>query len=159
MIKIKFTSKTIDILFDEFEKNEHHRVRRKMLALYLKSLEFQHQDIERICRISRPTLANYLKDYKEDGIKKLKEIKFYQPKSELKAHEDELKKYFDQHPPANSNEAKEKIKELTSIERSPTQIRNFLKNIGMKIRKVGFVPGKTSDPEKQKEQEDFKKKL
>ncbi len=158
MINIKFNKKITDQLFEEFEKHEHHRVRKKMLVLYLKALEFQHQDIERIVRISRPTLASYLKEYKEHGIKKIKEINFYKPESSLKEHKEQIKKYFEDHPPINSNEAREKIKELTGIQRSPTQIRTFLKRIGMKIRKVGFVPGNSHTPEKQKEQEEFKKK-
>ena len=70
---------------------------------------------------------------------------------------EELKKHFEVHPPQNSNEAKEKIKEITGIERCPTQVRIFMKEMGMKIRKVGFIPGKASTPEKQQEQEDFKK--
>jgi transposase len=158
MITIKFTEKVIDKLFEEFDKNEHNRVRKKMLAIYLKALGLQHQDIERICRISRPTLSSYLKEYKEHGIKKIKEVNFNQPKSVLMEHTVKLKKYFEAHPPISSNEAREKIKELTGIERSPTQIRKFIKNIGMKIRKVGFVPGNSDTPEKQKEQEEFKKK-
>lgn len=159
MIAIKFTKKAIDTLFEEFDKNEHNRVRKKMLVVYLKALGFRHQDIEKTCRISRPTLAAYLKEYKEHGIKKLKEIKFYQPESLLMEHKEQIKKYFEDHPPTNSSEARKKIKELTGIERSPTQIRSFLKRIGMKIRKVGFVPGNSHTPEKQKEQAEFKKKL
>jgi len=157
MININFSNKITDQLFEEYENNEHHRVRKKMLVLYLKALGFQHQDIERIVRISRPTLASYLKEYKDYGIKKLKEINFYQPESLLKEHEEQIKKHFEVHPPINSNEAREKIIELTGIQRSPTQIRTFLKRIGMKIRKVGFVPGNSHTPEKQKEQEEFKK--
>ena len=135
MIQLKFTRKSIDKLFNEFENNEHNRVRKKMLAIYLKSLEFKHKDIERVCRISRPTLACYLKNYKEKGIENFKKINFYQPESDLKDHEETLKKYFEEYPPSSSNDAKEKIKELTNIERSPTQIRNFMKKIGVKFAK------------------------
>lgn len=47
-----------------------------------------------------------------------------------------------------------KIEELTGIKRSPTQVRVFLKKIGMKCRKVGVMPSK-ADPEIQ---DAFKKK-
>jgi len=158
MIRIEFNTEKTDQLFEEFEKQEHHRVRRKMFVLYLKALGFQHQEIERIARISRPTLVSYLKEYKDHGIEKMKEINFYQPESSLREHEEEIKKYFEDHPPINSNEAREKIKELTGIQRCPTQIRTFIKKTGMKLRKVGFVPGNSHTPEKQKEQEEYKKK-
>ena len=48
------------------------------------------------------------------------------------------------------------IEELTGIKRSPTQVREFMKRIGMKTRKNGYVPGKAANPEKIKEQEEFR---
>jgi len=158
MIKIKFTKNGVDNLFEEKERNAHFKVRKKAEVLYLKSLKFSHSDIQRIARISRPTLASYLNEYKENGIDKIRELNFYKPKSELDQHIAELREYFDEHPPQNSNEATVIIEEKTGIKRCPTQIRQFLKRMGMKIRKVGYVPGKLCNEEKQKEQEDFKKK-
>lgn len=55
---------------------------------------------------------------------------------------------FKQNPPRSISEAQDSIHRLTGIKRSPTQIRIFLKKIGMKCLKVGFVPGKAIDPEK-----------
>lgn len=158
MIKIELEEFEIDKLFEEKERNVHHRVRKKAEVLYLKALGFSHADIQAISRISRPTLATYLKEYKTNGFDSIQELNFYKPKSELDEHIAEMKKYFEEHPPQNSNEAQMIIEEKTGIKRSPTQIREFLKRMKMKIRKVGFVPGKLCDEEKQKEQEDFKKK-
>jgi len=47
-----------------------------------------------------------------------------------------------QHPPVTVAEAGEKIAELTGIRRKPTQVRFFLKRIGMKPRKVAALPAK-----------------
>lgn len=47
-------------------------------------------------------------------------------------------------------EAAAKIAELTGVERKPTQIREFLKRIGMSPRRVASVPAK-GDSEKQKD--------
>ncbi|MBA1341833.1 MAG: hypothetical protein C5S40_06785 [ANME-2 cluster archaeon] len=41
-----------------------------------------------------------------------------------------------------------KIEELTGIKRSENRVREFLKSIGMKPRKIGSIPAK-ADPEKQ----------
>lgn len=41
-----------------------------------------------------------------------------------------------------------RIEELTGIRRSPTQVRKYLDDLGMKRLKVGHVPSK-ADPEKQ----------
>jgi hypothetical protein len=76
--------------------------------------------------------------------------------NELMKHAETLEQYFKQNPPRSISEAQDSIQRLTGIKRSPTQIRIFLKKIGMKCLKVGFVPGKAIDPEKINEQERFK---
>src|ERR1017187_2880908 len=158
MIQIEFSREQQDELFEEFRKDKNGNVRIRCLALYLKSIGLPHETIGDICRISRPTMASYLKYWQKGGKEQLTDVKFYRPKSTLMGFSEELKKHFEAHPPQTSNEAKEKIKELTGIERCPTQVRVFMEEIGMKIRKVGFIPGKASTPEKQEEQDDFKKK-
>ena len=55
-----------------------------------------------------------------------------------------------QNPPATVAAAGEKIAELTSVRRKPTQIRRFLKRLGMKPRKVAAIPAK-ANPETQEE--------
>lgn len=47
-----------------------------------------------------------------------------------------------QHPPTTVAEAAEKIAELTGVRRKPTQVRQFLKHLGMKPRKVAAIPAK-----------------
>jgi transposase len=157
MIQIEFSQEQQDELFNEFRQDENGNIRIRCLALYLKSKGLAHETIGDICRISRPTLSSYLKFWQKGGKGQLTDVKFYRPKSELMEYAEELKKHFETHPPRNSNEAKEKIKEITGIERCPTQVRIFMKEIGMKIRKVGFIPGKASTPQKQEEQDSFKK--
>jgi hypothetical protein len=61
-----------------------------------------------------------------------------------------------ENPPRSIGDAQDSIQRLTGIKRSPTQIRIFLKKIGMRCIKVGFVPGKAIEPEKIIEQEKFK---
>ena len=83
----------------------------------------------------------------------MKELHFYQPKSELEQHTETIEAYFRKHPPATMKEAMSKIEELTGIKRSETQVRKFLKSMGLRRRKIGMVPSKV-DLEKQ---ESFKK--
>ncbi len=58
--------------------------------------------------------------------------------------------------PRTSFEAQAIIEELTGIRRSPTQVKVFLKKLGLRCRKVGFVPGKVTSPPKIEEQEIFR---
>jgi len=148
MIQIEFTEEEIEQLHHERLRHPHPRVRQRCEVVYLKALEFSHKEIGRIMRLSQPTVRSYLKMYQEGGLEKLKELNFYQPTSELNAHREEIKAEFEAHPPATANEAAERIEKLTGIRRSPTQVREFLKRLGMKWRKVGHIPAK-ADPERQ----------
>ena len=153
MIKVEFSSQDVKQLHYERFNHPHPRVQIKMEALMLKSQEFQHKDICRVLGISKQTLCSYLKQFQEGGINKLREINFRKPESELAKHAVSIEDYFRKNPPSTINEARAKIEELTGIRRSLTQVRKFLKSIGMKLRKVGVIPSKADKDE----QEKFKK--
>ena len=91
--------------------------------------------------------------YIEGGIEKLKETNFLGTKSVLSDHKESLENYFKQNPPRNSQQAADTIEELTGIRLSNERIRIFLKQIGMKYIKMGFIPGKADKDL----QEEFKK--
>jgi hypothetical protein len=84
-----------------------------MEVLWLKSLNYPHQEIMKIAKIELATLCSYLKDYQTGGIDKLKELNFHKPESELKKHAKTIEEYFEKHPPASVKEAMAKIEELT----------------------------------------------
>ncbi len=150
MIQIEFSEQDKQALYYERFHYPHPRVQKKMEALWLKSQEIPHQQISQLAGIAPNTLRSYLRDYQEGGLEKLKEINFYRPQSELEEHRTSLEDYFQKNPPATINEAVTKIEELTGIKRSPTQVRKFLKSMGMRCLKVGALPAK-ADPEQQDE--------
>ena len=150
MIHLEFNEEEKKILYYERFNHPHPRVQKKMEVLWLKSQQLPHHQIMQLVGISGNTLRNYLRDYQEGGIEKLKEINFYRPKSELENYRLTLKDYFQEHPPATINEAISNIELLTGIKRSPTQVRKFMKSMGMRCLKVGQIPCK-ADTEKQAE--------
>lgn len=148
MIQITFSPEAQEALNYQRYHHPHPRVQQKMEAVWLKSQGLAHPEIARLTGISESTLRRYLREYQEGGIETLKEIRFYRPQSELEAHRSSLEVYFRQNPPATIAEAAEKIEERTGIRRRPTQVRQFLRAMGMACRKVGMVPSK-GDPEEQ----------
>ena len=156
MLKIEFTLKEIDTLEHERYHHPDPKVQRKVEVIYLKSHGLQHQQICQLCRISKQTLVTYLKQYQEGGFEQLEKFCYRGQPSKLNQQSSTLKAYFEEHPPRTVAEAKQVIKDLTGIERSPTQVQIFMKRIGMKCRMVGHVPGRAADPDKQAEQETFK---
>jgi len=155
MIEIHFTEDEIRQLRQQHLDHPDARVRVKMEAVLLKSEGLAHGRICRIVGISENTLRSYLRAYQQGGIEKLQEQRPPRPaRSELSAHRAALEAYFRQHPPATAKEAAAKIEELTGIHRGLTQVREFLKSLGMRRRKVGSIPAK-ADVE---EQARFKKR-
>jgi len=153
MIKTDITEEHKKIFGYERKNHIHPRVQQKMEVLWLKSNKIPHKKIAEIAGVSENTVTEYIRQYKQGGLEKLREIKFNKPVSELTQHISTLEAYFREHPPASAREAMGKIEEITGIKRSETQIRKFLRSIGLKRRKVGMVPAK-ADVEKQ---EIFKK--
>jgi transposase len=129
-----------------------------MEVLYLKSTGMHHKDICRICRISKTTLAGYLKRYCAEGLEGLKELHYKGQPSALREHQSTLEAYFREHLPRTTAEAQDVIEKITGIIRSPTQVRAFLKRIGMRWRKIGAIPGRAANPHKQEEQESFRQR-
>jgi len=70
------------------------------------------------------------------------EVHFYRPESELQAHAATLAAHFRDHLPATVKEAMSEIEALTGIKRSETQVRQFLKKLGLRRCKVGMLPAK-----------------
>ena len=154
MLCVSFTEADTNALHYERYHHPHPCVQRKMEALWLKSQGLRHKDICRVVKITGTTLTTYVRDYQEGGIEALKTLSFNKPRSALDDHRDTLEEYFRKNPPASVGHAMAEIERLTGIKRNKERVRQFLKRMGLKCRKVGMVPAK-ADIEKQA---DFKKK-
>ncbi len=99
------------------------------------------------------TLRANLQGFLAGRVDALKEFRRSNSRGALDGRRTTPEAYFREHPPAIVKEAVAKIEEFTGIRRSETQVRKFLKSLGMRRLKVGYVPAK-ADPE---EQERFKK--
>lgn len=148
---------TIQVNFSQQEQKEieynryhhpHPHVQRTMEVLWCKSLGLEHQLISKIAGVCPNTVTNVLKEYRDGGMAASLRLNFYQPESELSKYQPSLEEEFTARPPASVKEAQERLRELTQIERSPSQVRTFLHRLGLKPRKVGMIPAK-ADGEKQ----------
>ena len=154
MIKLEFSEAEKAAIYYERFNHPHPRVQLKMEVIWLKSQGESHQKIAQLAGVHVNTVTEYLREYEEGGLEKAKEVRFKRPESELVTYQTSIEAEFRKNPPATINQASARIAELTGIKRSPTQVGIFLKNIGLKCRKVGFIPAK-ADVDAQAE---FKKK-
>jgi len=133
--KIEFTQEQIKQLSYESIHHEHYIVRRRMQALLLKSQGLRHKDIAKILSISETTLREYLDLYGVGGVEALKELA-YQGKANLLAEKkDEIIAALEANPPTTYKEAQAKIKEVTGLQRSVPQVREFLKKTSLTVAK------------------------
>jgi transposase len=152
MSKLEFSTEEVEALRYWRFHHPHPHVQLKMEVVYLRSQKLGNKQIQQLCGISKATFYRYLHAYQEGGVEKLQELNFHRQQSQLVEHKTTLEEYFRAHPPATSAEAAARIEELSGIKRGPTQTREFLKELGMKPRKVGQIPAKADV----KEQEGFK---
>ena len=148
MLRIDFTGEDIEKLHYERYHYPHPLVQRKMEVIYLKSQGLAHQDIRTLCQISKTTLTKYIREYKKGGVEELKKLAYKGQISELNQYGEQMEEYFKKHPASSVAEASDAIEKITGIKRSPTQIREFMKRIGLRCLKIGYVPGKSMETER-----------
>jgi transposase len=142
MIDIDFTPDQIDALHHERFHHPHPRVQLKMEAVYLKSQGLPHHVICQLARISENTLRSYLRQFQEGGVERLKRTDWEGTDSALDEHRETLEDHFRNNPPRSTTEAAAEIERITGVRRGPTQVRMFLKGLGLKYRKLGMIPAK-----------------
>lgn len=98
-----------------------------MEVLWLKSHDLPHALIAKLAGVSENTIREYFQLFIEGGLEKLKEVNFHRPESELSTQVTSLEAYFRENPPASIKEAQSEIETLTGIQRSETQVAEFLK--------------------------------
>ena len=147
-INLEFTPEAQADLNYERYLHPHPVVQRRMETLWLKSHDLPHALIAKLAGVCENTMRDYFQLYQDGGIEKLKELNFHQPASALQEHAATLEAHFREHPPATIKEAQSEIEALTGIKRRETQVRHFLKKLGMRCRKIGMIPAK-ADPEVQ----------
>ena len=132
-IQVEFTP---EILKELYYQRYHHLaplVQRRMDALWLKAHGLSHGQIAELVGITENTLREYFELYQQGGLEKLKELNDSRPASKLNAHIVALEAYFRENPPASIKEAQSEIEELTGIQRSETQVREFLKKNSISV--------------------------
>ncbi|MBI5448224.1 MAG: IS630 family transposase, partial [Gammaproteobacteria bacterium] len=120
-----------------------------------KHQKIPHHKIAAIAGVCENTMCQYFSDYLRGGINLITSINFYKPQSKLKSFDTKIKEHFKRNPPTSIAKACAEIKQLTNVSIKNTQMRKYLKYLGMKFRKVSSVPAK-ADVEAQRRFHDEK---
>jgi predicted transcriptional regulator len=101
-----------------------------MVRMHTLALHHEGETATRIAELlgrNRKTTQACLKAYRDGGLAAVYEYEKHKRECELDAHTELIEKEFETLPPQSINEAGATIEKLTTIKRSPTQIRAFLK--------------------------------
>jgi transposase len=112
-----------------------------MLVLWLLHCDLTREKTAEVAGLGRATVQRYVAAFRDGGLDGLRRWGVTGPVSDLAAHRDLIREDFTRQPARSMNEACERIARLTGIRRQPTQVRKFLKAMGLKFQRVRAVPG------------------
>lgn len=115
-------------------------VQRKMEVLWLKHHGETHERIATLAGVARSSVQRYLTEFLHGGLDQIRRCNYAGQTSALQAHRTSLDEYFRAHPPRSVRQAQELIRQRTGIQRGLTQVRRFLRRLGLEPRKVAAVP-------------------
>jgi transposase len=139
-LRIQLTEEQQQIVNAERDSHPQEHVRRKMLVLWLLHCGLTRAKAAEVAGLGRATVQRYVVAFRDGGLEGLRRWGVSGPVSDLAAHRDLIRAEFTRQPARSMNEACERIERLTGIRRQPTQVRQFLKGMGLKWQRVRAIP-------------------
>jgi transposase len=139
-LRISLSADEQHVVIDNRETHSSLLVRRRLLVLWSLHCGLTRQQAADVAGIGLATVQRFVSIYRTDAIDGLlKPERTYVPVSELAQFESVIRKSFEEQPARSIVEACARIKELTGLERAPTQVRVFLKGIGLKWQRIRAI--------------------
>jgi transposase len=139
-LRIQLTEEQQRIVDEERSSHPNLRIREKMLVIWLLHSGLTRWKAAEIVGVSRVTVQRYVVAFREGGLDRLRQSNANRPTSEMAAYRDLIRQSFEERPARTVAEAGDRIFELTGLRRGPSQVRKFLKDIGMKWQCVRAIP-------------------
>jgi transposase len=139
-LRVQLTEEQQRIVDEERTSHPNLRVREKMLVLWLLHSGLTRQKTAEIVGVGRATVQRYVAAFREGGLDGLRRWNVNRPVSEMAAYRELIRESFEEQPARTVAEAGERIFQLTGLRRGPSQVRKFLKDLGMKWQCVRAIP-------------------
>ena len=138
--RVKLTEEEQRIVTEDRECHPEDHVRRKMWVIWMLHCGLKRKQAARLAGIGLATVQRYVVAFRDGGLEGLRQWNVYCPTSELSTYRDLIRKSFEEHPVSTIAEACERIYQLTGLRRGLTQVRNFLKDLGLKWQMIRAIP-------------------
>jgi len=139
-LRVELTEEQQKVVNAERDCHPHAPVRRKMLVLWLLHCGLTREKTAEVAGLGRATVQRYVAAFREGGLDGLRAWGVQGPVSDLAAHTQLIREEFTRQPARSIAEAAERIEAVTGIRRQPSQVRTFLKGLGLKFQRVRAVP-------------------
>jgi transposase len=139
-LRVQLTEGQQRVVNEERRSHPNARIREKMLVLWLLHKGITRQQAAQIVGIGRATVQRYVAAFREGGLDGLRQWNVNRPVSEMAAYHDLICESFEKQPVCTVAEAAERIFQLTGLRRGPSQVRKFLKDLGLKFQRVRVIP-------------------
>jgi transposase len=138
--RVQLTEEQQRIVNEERVSHPDLRVREKMLVLWLLHCGTTREKAAEIVGVGRATVQRYVAAFRAGGLDGLRQCHRHRPVSELAAYRDLIRESFEKQPARTMAEACDRIYQLTGLRRGPSQVRKFLKDLGLKFYRVRPIP-------------------
>lgn len=141
MRRFEFTEEERGVIARERYHHPNPRVQRRMEMLWLKCHGETHERIAELAGVGRRTVQRVLDAFETGRLDAVRSFHDGGRTSSLQPHGEVLETEFRERPPRTVAEACDRIERLTGVRRSPSRVRQYLRNqLGMTWRKVAAVP-------------------
>ncbi len=138
--RVELTEDEQRVVSAERESHPEPHVRRKMLVLWSLHCGLKRQQAAKLAGVGLATVERYVAAYRDGGLDGLRQWKVQGPVSDLAAYRDAIRESFEQQPVSTIAEACVRLEQLTGLERGQTQVRRFLKELGLKWQRIRAIP-------------------
>jgi len=138
--RIALSAEQQRVVNEERESHPNVRVRQKMLVLWLLHCGLTRQKAAEVAGVGRATVQRMVAAFREGGLDAVRQWNVKGPTSEMAAYREVIRKSFEHQPARTAAEAADRIEQLTGLRRGPTQVSKFMKDMGLKWRRMRAIP-------------------
>jgi transposase len=139
-LHVQLTEQQQRVVNEERTSHPNERIRERMLVLWLLHNGVTRQKAAEIVGIGRATVQRFVAAFRDGGLDGLRRWDPKRPESEMAAYRQLIRESFEKQPVHTVAEACERIVRLTGLRRGPSQVRKFLKDLGLKFQRVRVIP-------------------
>jgi transposase len=139
-LRVRLTEDEQRVVNEERTSHPNERIRERMLVVWLLHNGVTRQKAAEIVGVGRATVQRYVAAYRDGGLDGLRRWEPNRPESEMAAYRELLRESFEKQPVHTVAEACERIFQLTGLRRGPSQVRKFLKDLGLRFQRVRVIP-------------------